>query len=199
MVAIAIFAVIGLGCWQVLNRVMASNEQLEQRTEQLRELQRGIWLLSRDINNIVDRPIRDNSGYKEPALTSLTANFLLQLTRSGWLNPSAQKRSELQRVAYNLEPDDSGSYTLIRTYWPVLDRAPDTNAIHQPLLKNVTHFELEFIAPHGEQLFYWPPNNRDKNQSVDSIPAGILIRIGTTTFGEIERLYTLRDRVEETP
>ena len=75
VIATAIFAVIGLGCWQVLDRVIISKQQLEIRSEQLRQLQKAMWLMSRDIRNLVDRPVRDNYGQQEAAISSLVTGY----------------------------------------------------------------------------------------------------------------------------
>jgi len=193
MVAISIFAVIGLGCWQVLDNAITSDKRLNERAQHLQQLQRAMWVISRDINNIIDRAVRNANGYKEAPLTSLQAGFGLQLTHGGWPNPAQTKRSELQRSAYSLEPNNDGGYDLIRTYWPSLDRAPETPAIQQHLLHHITYLEFEFIDQAGKTWFYWPLGN-EKDADNQKIPAGIVIKIGTEDFGDIERVYALRDR-----
>lgn len=202
MIAIAIFAVIGLGCWQVLHHVTTSKQRLEVRSEQLRELQKASWLIARDIRNLVDRPIRDNNGQHEAAISSLITGYALSLTRSGWVNPLNQPRSTLQRVAYTLEPSDNGKSSLVRYYWPVLDRAPETEPRKQIIISDVSHFEVQFIDNYGESQFHWPlrndnftPQNTAQNsrKEIAPLPAGIMLRFGIDPFGEIERLFALRD------
>ncbi|MBQ0797917.1 MAG: type II secretion system minor pseudopilin GspJ [Porticoccaceae bacterium] len=194
MVALSIFAVIGLGSWQVLDRVLTSKQYLTQRSDQLRETQRGIWLLARDIGNIVNRPIRNENEQREAAVTSLVSGYPLTLTRGGWNNPLNEARSTLQRVGYTLEPTDSGQHTLMRHYWPVLDRAPGTEIQQQALIHDVIYFEVQFIDDKGKYLFHWPEDSGSNTEpNLEQIPAGILIRLQTEHFGELERLFALRD------
>ena len=201
VIAIAIFAIIGLGSWQVLNQVITSKQQVEQRSVQLRQLQKAVWLIARDIRNIVDRPIRNEVEDIEPAISSLVTGFPLTLTRSGWNNPLMEPRSNLQRIAYRMEPSKDEGYQLVRIYWPVLDRAPNTEPRKQIILEQISHFEVQFIDQDGEPQFHWPVSNQGtQNQQVQqapAIPVGILLRMETPSFGEIERLFAIRDM--ETP
>mgnify|MGYP000055674162 CR=1 FL=1 len=204
MIALAIFAIIALGTWQVLDRVTTSKFRMEQKSDQLRELQRGMWLLARDIRSIVDRPIRNTLGEQEEALTTLVIGYPLLLTRDGWPNPLGEQRSTLQRVGYLIETTESGTNALMRHYWSVLDQAPESKPQQQVLLDNVDYFEVQFIDHNGNTSFNWPPSssnsNNDKNTGLNneqseykSIPAGIRIRLTSKSFGEIERLFSIRE------
>ena len=198
VIAIAIFAVIGLGSWQVLDRVITSKQQVEIRSEQLRQLQKTMWLISRDIRNLVNRPIRDNAGQLEAPVSSLITGHNLSLTRSGWSNPLDESRSTLQRVAYALESGDDGAQLLVRYYWPVLDRAPNAEPKKQVVLGSINHFEVQFIDKLGEPQFYWPVDDQGSQDPESSpLPAGILLRMDVPPFGEIERLYALQDIEEQ--
>lgn len=204
MVVLAIFAIIGLASWQVLGRVIATKTTLDSRSEQLRQLQKGLWLLGRDLQTAVNRPVRDNNGTPEPAFTSLAPGFALLFTRNGWPNPQQHPRSTLQRVGYSLVQKDDGTKQLVRVYWPVLDRAPDTEPRTQVLLDNVEALEMEFIDANGSGYFYWPPHSGEDNPREDSkqendvpdspaIPSGVRVRLQLPPWGEIERIYSLRD------
>jgi len=200
MVSIAIFSVIALGSWQVLDRVTTSKSHIEQRSAQLRELHRGMWLLARDIRSIVDRPIRNTLGEREDALTSLVAGYPLLLTRDGWPNPLGEQRSSLQRVGYLVAPTDSGTNALMRHYWPVLDQAPESKPYQQVLLNDIDYFEVQFIDSSGNTSFHWPPNSSNANDSNNNekpedngVPTGIRIRLTVQPFGDIERLFAIRE------
>lgn len=198
MIAIAIFSVIALGCWQVLDRVTTTKSHLEKQSAQLRELQRGLWLLARDIHSIVNRPIRNSIGEQEAAVTTLVTGYTLLLTRNGWPNPLGEKRSTLQRVGYQTELDKNGNNTLFRYYWPVLDQAPDTEPQQQVILENVDYFEVQFIDSQGNVSFHWPEKSNNENKTSDHIiPAGIRIRLNVSHYGEIERTFAIRSIEEE--
>jgi general secretion pathway protein J len=194
LVAVAIFAVISLGSWQVLSQVISSKRQLELRSEQLRQLQKAVWLISRDIHNVVDRPIRNNEGQTEAAISSLITGYALSLTRNGWANPLNQRRSNLQRVAYAVERGSGGDAALIRYYWPVLDRAPQTKPQRQVIINKIDHFEAQFIDDQGISQFHWPSATGEVvGNSPAAVPAGLVIRLGAPPFGEVQRLFALRD------
>ena len=195
IIATAIFAIIGLGSWQVLDRVITSQQRLETRSEQLRQLQKAVWLITRDVRNLLDRPIRDNNGQQEAPVSSLVRGYALTLTRGGWANPLNQPRSTLQRVAYAIEPDSKGHDTLVRYYWPVLDRAPHTEPRKQIIIDRISHFEVQFIDSQGESQLHWPitASEHTDEQSIALLPSGIQIRLGLSPFGEIERLFSVRD------
>ena len=198
IIAVAIFAIIGLGCWQVLDRVITSKEIVEARSAHLRQLQKAMWLMSRDIRNITDRPVRDNYGEPLPAVSSLISGFTLSFTHGGWANPLGQQRSTLQRVAYALEPDENGQQLLVRYYWEVLDRPPQSEPVRQVIIDQVGHFEVQFIDSQGNAQFHWPVTNSNNevnaaNVLPNPVPAGILLRLEVSGMGEIERLYALQN------
>jgi len=198
MMAIAIFAVIALGCWQVLDRVITTKSHLEQQSIQLRELQRALWLLARDIRSIVNRPIRNDIGEQEAAVTTLISGYALLLTRDGWPNPLGEKRSTMQRVAYQAELDENGNNSLFRYYWPVLDQAPNTEPQRQVIIENIDYFEVQFIDNQGNTSFHWPEKSDNENKTSDHIiPAGIRIRLDVSHYGEIERIFSIRSIEEE--
>lgn len=171
VVAIAIFGVIALGTWQVLNRTITTKTRVESRSDALRQLQRGMWLMARDFRNISPRPVRDNGGFPEAAVTSLIFGYALVFTRSGWSNPLNQQRSELQRVAYQLKTLKDGSNALVRYYWPVLDRAPNSEPIEQILIDGVQQFDIQFIDAKGETVSRWPAEEIDNPNLFDTTPS----------------------------
>lgn len=190
VVALAIFSVIGLGCWQVSDQLLRTKRQLDERSARLRELQRGIWIVSRDISQLIDRTGRDDTGMREPAVTSLIPGQTLVLTRNGWANPTKERRSHLQRVAYGLERDVSGTTHLVRQYWISPDRSRHAVPNHQVLIRNVDHLEIQFLDDEGNTHFHWPARASDR---AGAIPTGIRVRLHVAPFGEMEKLFSLRD------
>lgn len=189
MVALAVFSVIGLGCWQVSDQLLRTKRQLDERSARLRELQRGLWIVSRDINQVVDRTARDSTGMREPALTSLVPGQALTLTRGGWTNPMGERRSHLQRVTYGLERDASGTTHLVRHYWTSPDRNRYTPQHRQILIQNVDYLEIQFLDDEGTVHFHWPLQASGR---AGAIPAGIRLRFHAAPFGEMEKLFSLR-------
>jgi general secretion pathway protein J len=192
VVAIAIFAVISVGCWQVLERMVTSKSRMEERSQSLRALQRGMWILARDLRALVDRPVKAGDGSRQPALSSLVPGYALVLTRGGWANPEHRPRGELQRVAYALEANETGGKQLVRHYWPVLDRASGTEPHRQQLLTGVETLELQYVDHRGAVEFYWPPRSKDETEMVQAaLPMAIRVTLETRHFGAIRRTFSL--------
>lgn len=193
LVALAILSVISLGCWQVTAQLLQTKSRVEERSSRLREVQRGLWIMARDISQIVNRTARDSSGMPEPAVTSLVPGQALMITRSGWTNPLGARRSQLQRVAYALENNDVGEHQLVRRFWTAPDRSRNTRNQEQILIKNIDYLEIQFIDHAGAVHFHWPLQATDATgQSSHGVPTGLRIRLGLPPYGEIDRLFSLR-------
>ena len=195
MVAIAIFAVIGVGSWTLLQRVIHTQEQTQISAKHLRQLQKGFWIMARDFDNLSPRSVRVEYGQTEAALTSLESQYDLSFTRSGWANPSAAPRGSLQRVSYrigNIEHPIAGSTGphLIREFWPALDRNRDTPRHRQILIPDVDYLEVSFRDAKGIPRSYWPGNQSTEARS--QLPASITLRLQSRHFGELERVFHLR-------
>lgn len=157
-------------------------------------------IISRDLEQFVARPVRDEFGELEPALQGgMAARFPLSLTRAGWHNPLAQDRPELQRVNYRLEED-----SLWRDSYPVLDRAGETQAQSARLLEDVESIRILFLdsvdnarsVGRGTDLDTrnWPENwVIDTSQPGAGLapPLAIEVRLQLADWGEVRRLYAL--------
>lgn len=192
MVAVAIFALIGIASGQVLSRVLQANETARDRAERLFAVQRAVTLLERDLLQIVQRPIRDAYGDPRPALI-LQAGGQLEMTRQGWRNPLGIRRSELQRVAWHLDAEG----VLRRSFWPVLDRAQDTEARDQVVLEGVDALEVELIDAEGTRWSYWPASGTvplPGDGALDAPPLlAVTVQLELAPFGRIARLLPLPD------
>lgn len=219
LIAVSITAMIGVGATQLLSNVIESRQTIDIRADQLASLQRFNMVVSRDIEQIINRPIRDEYGEEQPALMLETGQYLLEFTRAGWRNsPLAQEpRSELQRVAYRLESihsdecevariklenrgaDIEKSQCLVRYFWPVLDRANNSEPIAQMVLEQVDELEIEVMVKseqaEGAQteirpadwFTVWPALNMGAEASQN--PQAIRWRLHHPQLGEIQRVW----------
>ena len=62
LIAIALFALLGLGTYRMLEAVLQSDEAVRAQELQLRELSRAVWAFERDLQQVIGRPIRDEFG-----------------------------------------------------------------------------------------------------------------------------------------
>ena len=106
LIALGITAFVSVIAYTSLSAVLSGAERLRENTDRSYEINRAFMILSRDLRQFVDRPVRDEFGEREPGLTGgLLARFPLSFTRTGWHNPNGYPRSNLQRVNYRLEDD----------------------------------------------------------------------------------------------
>ena len=184
LVAIAIFAILGLAANQLLSQVIRAEHSSRDRGERLAQLQRAMTMIERDSLQIVARPVRDELGGTRPALVG-GVDELIELTRLGWRNPLGLERAEEQRVAYVLDGQQ-----LVRTYWAVLDRAEDSKPVRQVLLAGVERASVEFVTSDGNVRSFWPADGTDAAGPAP-LPRALRWHLTVVPFGDIERVIEL--------
>jgi len=188
VVAISIFAIMTAIAYGGLHNILIARDQTEQNAKQLTELQLTVSWLGRDIEQIVDRGVRDEYGDSLPPVKGNDIDgYALEFTHTGWRNPANRARSSLQRVAYTLKDDK-----LIRAYWRVLDRAEDSKPLETVILSGVKSFEVRYLDNSDEWHTSWPDNAGGALGSTTPqpiIPRGIEVNIDTKQFGKITRLF----------
>ncbi|XOV88670.1 MAG: type II secretion system minor pseudopilin GspJ [Pseudomonadota bacterium] len=190
LVAISIFAIVGLGAHQLLTLVIDSHERARTISATYADAARVMMVLERDLSQITNRSVRDEYGEPLPALMVATGVYGLEFTRSGWNNPVRLARSSLQRVAYELKPDG----TLVRHLWRVLDRAEDSAPTSQTLLDGVQDFRIFVYNEEGDAADVWPDFG-----STTPLPAAIEILLVTETLGELRRFSPLVEAARNIP
>ena len=186
LVSITIFAILSAFSYAILNQSIISSFILDEKNERLRNIQRSIKLIEQDFIQIAPRPIRSElgQGYNGAITTSPTSGFALELTRSGWGNPLGLSRSNLQRVAYQMENDK-----LIRIHWNVLDRTLSNQFQKDILIDEIESILFTFLNENGEWIQQWPPLSDDKFLSITKRPLGIAVVINFVQEGEIRRIF----------
>ncbi|MEQ3632479.1 type II secretion system minor pseudopilin GspJ [Thalassolituus sp.] len=218
MVAISITAIIGVGAVQLLSNISEASRNTDIRSEQLAGLQRFNQVITRDLEQFINRSIRDEYGDTQPSLLLDNGDYLLEFTRAGWRNsPVANDpRSTLQRVVYRIEPLDSDECEsarlrleqwgetdpkgdcLVRYFWPHLDRSTDIEVQSQVVLEQVVSLTIELTAetaptevgaqPERTNYDSWPPVS-DPNKP--EYPIAMRWQIELPRLGFIERLWLL--------
>ena len=141
LIAMAITALISVVAYTGLSSALSGVESLRSASGRAHDINQTLALLSRDLRQVVNRPVVDEFGQVVPALMGgEMAREPLSLTRAGWHNSSAAPRSTLQRVRWRLEDE-----RLWRGYFPVLDRTSGTEAVETAILDGVERFELRFL------------------------------------------------------
>src|SRR3954452_22907679 len=93
LIALAVFAVLGLMSSQMVTRVLDVHKAAIERGERLGELQRAMMLMQRDLLEMAPRSVRDEMGDALPVMR-LGGDIGIELTHEGWRNPMSQRRSD---------------------------------------------------------------------------------------------------------
>lgn len=89
LIALALFALLGVACWRLFDTVVRVQRAGAEQALALRSLQRGLAVVERDVLHL-----------EGPSLHLGPEG--LRLTRGNWANPLRQPRSEFQPVHYGL-------------------------------------------------------------------------------------------------
>jgi general secretion pathway protein J len=200
LIALAITALVSTIAYSSLSAVLLGAETNQSQARRSFEINRAWMIIGRDMAQFAARPVRDEFGDLEPALSGgPAARFTLSLTRAGWHNPVGLPRSTLQRVNYRVEDD-----TLWRDSYAVLDRVGDTEPQQARLLEGVESLDLLFLesinrvqpGSRGTQLDTrnWPDSWISDPGQLDTPvapPVAVEVRITLSDWGEMRRLYAL--------
>ena len=207
LIAMALTVVVASIAYSGLSAVLDSLDQTRQAMSRTSELSKALRMISRDVNQSVNRSIRDELGFTEPAMIGGDSyRGMLGLTRSGWMSMGSTPRSHLERVYYYV--DDN---TLYRMRSTVLDRSyrldPDNPTVPGDgavaMLEGVTRFEVVFLSP--ELISSLPSRPSDgtldtsrwlRDWGVEGtpnqeLPVALEIRLTIDGLGDMERVYVL--------
>jgi general secretion pathway protein J len=200
LVAISIFALLGVASYRVLSSVMQTDERLAARNEELRRVNRAFWVMQQDFEQIVQRNVRDGSSTLEPnwLVIDATNELPLRFTRNGRANPLGLQRSDMQRIAYavdrhpDYEKEGSEHYHdetlyLLRYVWPMLDGGGDkAEALVQVLLPDVDSMQVSVQTNQGLMQEFPPP------AATGTAPAKVSalhVDLQHAQWGELQRVY----------
>jgi general secretion pathway protein J len=189
LISVAIFAVLSALAYGGLNNVLLTSTHTQAETKRLTTLQLAMLYLERDINQMIDRPIRGQYGDIEPALAAPPPDAeqpLMSFTRAGWANPAGQLRSQLERVAYDFDEEKE---QLVRITWPLLDGASKETEIKTTLLDAVTGLKFRFMDDQEQWHTSWPPLLA--NPGTIPRPKAIEVSLTVQPWGELRRIMLL--------
>lgn len=185
LVALMIFAVIGVVAAMSLHSVIRARERLKVADQSLLQLEMTMAYMRQDFSQIVDRKIRNRDGQQESAF--LSEGNGVAFTRASLLNPFDNAReANLQRVAYRLE-----GKKLIRLTWDVLDQAPDSKPESKILLSDVESLSWQFITDNGRTANSWPPPTGSvmQQESHSDVPKAVLIVMHLKDSGTLQGVF----------
>lgn len=150
--AMAIFALMSVMAYGGLNALIGSQRGLEGGYATLEAWQIAVNRLRQDLDQVRERPIRDDFGDTQAAFYQPESGRV-EFTHGGRRNPLGQVRSSLERVAYFLDTDGS----LVRQSWRHLDRVQGEQPVQVRLLEDIETLGWRFLDDQGEWQQDWPP------------------------------------------
>lgn len=201
LVAISIFALVGVASYQVLTTVLQTDSRLAARSEQMRQVNRAFWLIQQDIEHLVQRAVRDAGGKVRPYLmVDNGAELPMQFSRGGRANPLGLPRSSIQRIGYRVgrhpeyDQADSPHYRedrwyLLRYSWARLDGSGNpADALVQVVLPDIEEIRVEVQGRSGWQPL-WPPARTGGPGQTDDQPSAVRLELRHVAWGALQRLY----------
>lgn len=187
LIAVAIFGLIGLAGYRMLNSVVTTYQQTSSRSEAFSLLQRTMVVLEQDARHIVARSVRDGLGDATPAFSiGFQGGLPVEFTRTGRWRFADDQVTDMTRIAYRVEDEQ-----LQRLIWSVLDRAEDSEPQIQILLDGVSGLEVRALGYESGWQTTWPVENNQGQIDFLETPRAVDIRIQTQQYGQIQRLITL--------
>ncbi|MBH1969792.1 type II secretion system protein GspJ [Moraxellaceae bacterium AER2_44_116] len=192
LVAVAIFALLGVGSYRLLATTIATRDAAQKHDAALMQLQKAMSTLNRDISQAIARPVRNEYGDAVAAV--ILKNNTLDLTRAGWPNPLQQARSQLQRIHYELNTKGE----LVRFSWSQLDRERGAKPQQSILLKNIDTMQMKVYSFNGGLVQEWPvfQSQAANNAALSELPRAIEIVVNVKPWGEIRRYFRLSQVLE---
>ena len=185
LIASTIFAIMAIMAYGGLANVMDNSKASQQSLKRLQQIQQSISILSRDFTQLIPRPVRDEYGNVQPAIsTGNNIDNLVEFTRGGRTNPANLLRSTLVRVAYQFDDDK-----LIRLQWPQLDNAPGVEVRKTTIIDNVENVKIRFLDQNAEWQEQWPPLNTGTGNEAELKAIEVILQL--TDWGDIRRLYSM--------
>lgn len=181
VVAVAIFAVVGVLAYGGLNYILKNQEHIQDSATRLKNMQLTFRYLERDIGQSINRSVRNQFGDLQHAFIG-DEDKALSFTHSGWRNPAELVRSKLQRVTYELTDK-----TLRRHSWAQLDGAIAEDYFSTNLLEDVDSISMRYLDSGRQWHTTWPPLN--SNPQGIGIPIAVEITINAQPWEEIKRIF----------
>lgn len=187
LVSLSIFALIGAMAYGGLQQVLNQREATEAQSQRLADLQKAYRIMQRDLEQLVNRGIRNEYGDSINALVGGSGYDGVEFSRAGYANPAGFLRSNIQRVAYVPDQD-----TLIRRTWRVLDRAQDSLPDEEVLVEGLQQFAIRFLDEDDEWRDNWPPQQAQAaGDNVTELPRAAQVEIALDDVGALSWTFLL--------
>lgn len=185
LIALFIFSILAMMLASVLPTILHAETGTDRTSIRLRRVQLALLMLSRDIEQTVNRPILNVKGQEEAAFIGGPHAFAF--THGGSASDlSDVPQSNLQRTQYRWENNQ-----LLRITWPFLDQSPDAKPQKRALLKASQMAEFSYLDKAGKPHHQWPL----KGETNQPLPKAVQISLTFDNWGKFKQLYILPSEV----
>ncbi|SQH74358.1 Type II secretion system protein GspJ [Shewanella benthica] len=183
LIAIAIFAMIGLAANTVLSTVIKNDEVTKEFSTKLKAMQQGFGALERDLGQMVARTPRLLEGGRGSTVFQTGSDILdseseaLVFFRLGWLNPDGiLPRGSIQSVAYVVRDG-----ALERWYYPYPEPEFGADPIKTIVMRGVISVQYSFFME----------DKWERKVDGSKLPKAIAMEIELEGLGKIQRKFLL--------
>lgn len=190
MVAMSIFAVVSLLTMGGLSSVLDTQEHTEKNMQRLSRFQMTFTIMSRELQQLSNRSIRDEYGAATDSISNVTSDDIdgIEFTHHGRF--TLGDTVSLQRVAYYLEDKQ-----LVKKVWSVLDRVEDSKAVKQIILEDIDEFDVSFYSLKQSEI----TANQEANSEIlwqeslvdDAQLLAIKITLRSDDYDELYRVFEI--------
>lgn len=184
LIALVVFALMAAMAYGGLASVLNTRASVDKALARTTELQKAIFRLQNDLEQVRQRPIRDNYGDAQPDFFLDPNSGRLIFTRGGHENPLLLPRSTLQRVAYAREDDK-----LVRYSWNVLDRAQDTKPARTVLADGIDGLAWRFLDRSHNWTETPIPRDAASDQLTPQLPLAVELTLDTHDWGRLRYVF----------
>lgn len=163
VIALAIFAVLGLASWSLFDSVLRVQQGATAHEQALRNLQRAVAVIERDLLHVTAQPI-------------VLSPPLLQFQRSHFRNPLDQSRSERQLLTYRLDGD---------VLWRESHGEGMASVQRQKLLEGVRELRWHLFGSQTGWVAHWPAIYDMK------APLALEVQVSVGRFESIRRVLPI--------
>lgn len=196
LVTMAIFALVGIASFTVLDQMSKTKAQSEAARERLQELQFGWLMIEQDLRQMINKPTRPNGTEVVRRYVSSDERLaesesgVLALVKSGYDNPGLLlPRAELQPIIYRVRDG-----VLERISFPYVNDRTDEPVV-QPLMGEIETFSVRFYRRDAAQDTTSLQNLGVNSgwqaswDTADDLPAAVEVTLVSKTYGEMTRQF----------
>lgn len=181
LIALFVFTIISMIMVSALHTVLTTQAVTEKNSARFNQLQIATLLLSRDLEQAIDRPVINNTGATEPALIGTATE--IKFTHTGLANPNAgMNRSTLQRTHYFMRDN-----SLIRETWAELDITRDTPENQRKLHNDIDTLYFQYLDENGKFQTSWPLSG----QNHAGLPRAVRVNITLKNSDKLSQTYVI--------